>query len=103
MPARRMEFAPAALWGFGQGVDVTVAVRPQQVAALAQAQSTGSLSLSLVGADDETVAEAIEVDQNMLLGIEEVAAPAPIAQEEICTIKTRRGGEVISTPIPCTN
>ncbi|QFT94074.1 hypothetical protein FIU86_14585 [Roseovarius sp. THAF9] len=81
---------------------VTVAIKPQQVAALAQAQSTGSLSLSLVGADDETVAEAIEVDQNMLLGIEQAAAPAPEVQEEICTIKTRRGGEVISTPIPCT-
>ena len=81
---------------------VTVAIKPQQVAALAQAQSTGSLSLSLVGADDETVAEAIEVDQNMLLGIEQAAAPAPKVQEEICTIKTRRGGEVISTPIPCT-
>lgn len=82
---------------------VTVAVKPQQVASLAQAQSTGSLSLSLVGAEDETVAEAIEVDQNMLLGIQAEAAPAPQIQEEICTIKTRRGGEVISTPIPCTN
>ena len=82
---------------------VTVAIKPQQVAALAQAQSTGSLSLSLVGAEDETVAEAIEVDQNMLLGIEAAAAPAPKVQEQICTIKTRRGGEVISTPIPCTN
>lgn len=80
---------------------VTVAIKPQQVAALAQAQSTGSLSLSLVGADDETVAQAIEVDQNMLLGIERAAAPAPQVKEEICTIKTRRGGEVISTPIPC--
>ncbi|MGK7651784.1 Flp pilus assembly protein CpaB [Roseovarius sp. B08] len=80
---------------------VTVAIKPQQVASLAQAQSTGSLSLSLVGADDETVAEAIEVDQNMLLGIEQAAAPAPQVQEEICTIKTRRGGEVIATPIPC--
>ena len=82
---------------------VTVAIKPQQVASLAQAQSTGSLSLSLVGAEDETVAEAIEVDQNMLLGIEAAVAPAPEIQKEICTIKTRRGGEVISTPIPCTN
>lgn len=82
---------------------VTVSVLPQQVAALAQAQSSGKLSLSLVGAEDETIAEAIEVDMNSILGIEEVAAPAPVAREEICTIKTRRGGEVISTPIPCTN
>ncbi|HBR37195.1 MAG TPA: Flp pilus assembly protein CpaB, partial [Sulfitobacter pontiacus] len=42
---------------------VTVAVQPYQVAALAQAQSTGDLSLSLVGAEDDTVAGEIEVDQ----------------------------------------
>ncbi len=82
---------------------VTVSVRPHQVAALAQAQSSGRLSLSLVGAEDDSVAEAIEVDQRSLLGIAEVAPPQEAPREEICTIKTRRGGEVISTPIPCTN
>ena len=82
---------------------VTVSVRPHQVAALAQAQSTGRLSLSLVGAEDDSVAEAIEVDQRSLLGIAEVEMPEEAPQKEICTIKTRRGGEVISTPIPCTN
>ncbi|MEQ8292622.1 MAG: Flp pilus assembly protein CpaB [Roseovarius sp.] len=82
---------------------VTVSARPQQVASLAQAQSTGRLSLSLVGAEDDSIAEAIEVDQRSLLGIEEqVVESAPI-QQEICTIRTRRGGEVIETPIPCTN
>lgn len=82
---------------------VTVSARPQQVASLAQAQSTGQLSLSLVGAEDDSIAEAIEVDQRSLLGIEEqVVESAPIEQE-ICTIRTRRGGEVIETPIPCTN
>lgn len=82
---------------------VTVAVKPQQVAALAQAQSSGRLSLSLVGALDDTVAEAIEVDQRRLLGIttQAVVEQAPIA--ETCTIRTRRGAEVIETPIPCTN
>ena len=82
---------------------VTVAVKPHQVAALAQAQSTGRLSLSLVGAEDDSVADAIEVDQRSLLGIVEAEAPEEVVQQEICTIKTRRGGEVISTPIPCTN
>lgn len=82
---------------------VTVSVRPHQVAALAQAQSTGRLSLSLVGAEDDSVAEAIEVDQRSLLGIAELEIPQEAPREEICTIKTRRGGEVISTPIPCTN
>lgn len=82
---------------------VTVAVKPQQVAALAQAQSTGRLSLSLVGAEDDSVAEAIEVDQRRLLGLAEVEAPMEAPQQEVCTIRTRRGAEVISTPIPCTN
>ncbi|HCI05986.1 MAG TPA: Flp pilus assembly protein CpaB, partial [Sulfitobacter sp.] len=49
---------------------ITVAIRPEQVAALAQAQSSGRLSLSLVGADDDTIASAFQIDQDMLLGIE---------------------------------
>jgi len=83
---------------------VTVAATPQQVAALAQAQSTGRLSLSLVGALDETTSEVIEVDQNRLLGIQaaEVQAP-PEMEEERCTVRTRRGSEVVMTSIPCTN
>jgi len=84
---------------------VTVAATPQQVAALAQAQSTGRLSLSLVGALDETTAEVIEVDQNRLLGIQAIEdAPAPVIEkEERCVIRTRRGSEVVMTQIPCTN
>ena len=61
---------------------VTVEVTPQQVAALAQAQSTGSLSLSLVGLTDENVAGAIEVDQRTLLGMpEDVAAPEVVPRQ----------------------
>ncbi|QYX57555.1 Flp pilus assembly protein CpaB [Roseovarius sp. SCSIO 43702] len=84
---------------------VTVAASPQQVAALAQAQSTGKLTLSLVGAGDETVAEAIEVDQSSLLGLAqvEIEQEAPRIEEEVCTIRTRRGSEVIVSEIPCTN
>lgn len=83
---------------------VTVAVDPTQVAALAQAQSSGRLSLSLVGAgDDVVIASNIEVNQRDLLGIVE-SAPAPAAVEEkVCTIRTRRGAEVVNLPIPCTN
>ncbi|WP_170465533.1 Flp pilus assembly protein CpaB [Ruegeria arenilitoris] len=82
---------------------VTVAATPEQIAALAQARNTGRLSLALVGLADETVASAIEVDQRKLLGIKEVApAPAPV-QERICTVNTRRGGEIVKTQIPCTN
>ena len=82
---------------------VTVSVKPEQVASLAQAQSSGRLSLSLVGADDDSVASAISVDQRSLLGIEEMVVEAAPVEKEVCTIRTRRGGEVIETPIPCTN
>jgi len=82
---------------------VTVAVKPEQVAALAQAQTTGSLSLSLVGADDDTVAQAIEIDQGTLLGIEREAAVIQAEEKRVCTIRTRRGAEVVEIPIPCTN
>lgn len=83
---------------------VTVAVSPQQVAALAQAQSTGNLSLALVGADDDTTASAIEVDQRALLGIEvEEEVKQEVAAPKVCTIRTRRGAEVVELPIPCTN
>jgi pilus assembly protein CpaB len=83
---------------------VTVEVTPQQVASLAQAQSTGALSLSLVGNDDDVVATAIEVNQASLLGIEAAApAPAPQAAPQVCSIRTRRGADVVEIPIPCTN
>ncbi len=81
---------------------VTVEATPQQVAALAQAQATGRLALSLVGAQDDSVAEAVEVDMRRLLGLEEervVEAPA----ERVCTIRTRRGSDMVEIPIPCTN
>ena len=81
---------------------VTVAVKPSQVAALAQAQTTGNLSLSLVGAGDDTVAEAIEIDQRRLLGIVD-EVQAEVKQERVCTIRTRRGAEMVEIPIPCTN
>ncbi len=82
---------------------VTVVVTPEQVAALAQAQNTGRLSLALVGVEDETASNSVEVDQRKLLGIKE-AAPVPVAVEkEVCTIRTRRGGETVVTEIPCTN
>ncbi|WP_238365990.1 Flp pilus assembly protein CpaB [Mesobacterium pallidum] len=83
---------------------VTVAGTREQVARLQQAQGSGRLSLSLRGATDETTsAETITIDQNNLLGIQ-IAAPqeeAPI--EKVCTIRTRRGAEVVELPIPCTN
>lgn len=79
---------------------VTVEVTQQQVAALAQAQSAGRLSLALVGRDDDTVAGAVQIDQNTLLGIEEQAI-VEVQQKRVCTVRTRKGAEIIETPIPC--
>ena len=83
---------------------VTVEASPQQVAALAQAQSTGKLSLSLVGAQDDTTAGAVEINQRQLLGIpEEEQVVEKKAEKQVCTIRTRKGSDVIEIPIPCTN
>lgn len=82
---------------------VTVAARPEQVAALAQAQTTGSLSLALVGVDDDTIASAIEVNQRSLLGLGAIETAPELVEEKVCTIRTRRGAEVVAIPIPCTN
>lgn len=82
---------------------VTVAVRPEQVAALALAQSTGRLTLALVGANDDTVAQSIEVDQRALLGIGAYVPAAEPAQAKVCSVRTRRGAEVVEIPIPCSN
>ncbi|SEN42103.1 pilus assembly protein CpaB [Roseovarius tolerans] len=82
---------------------VTVSATPQEVAALAQAQSTGGLALSLVGALDESLSEVIEVDQRRLLGLQAQVVEEPKPEAARCTVRTRRGAEVIETPIPCTN
>jgi pilus assembly protein CpaB len=82
---------------------VTVEASPEQVARLAQAQATGKLALSLVGANDASIAGMVEVDSRSLLGIEQqVAAEAPVA-ERVCSVKTRKGADVVDIPIPCTN
>ncbi len=81
---------------------VTVEVSPEQVARLAQAQATGRLALALVGVGDETVSARVEVDGAGLLGIE--AQQIVIAeQEKVCTVRNRKGGEVVEIEIPCTN
>lgn len=79
---------------------VTLEVTPDQVAALAQAQSTGDLYLSLVGIEDDTIASEIEVDQARLLGLVQREPEAPVVEEQVevervCTIRARRGAEVV--------
>lgn len=78
---------------------VTVEVGPTEVAKLAQAQATGRLSLSLVGADDQIVSNDVSVDQRDLLGIE-------VQQKEErkrCFVNRRQGEEISRIEIPCTN
>ncbi|GAA6199968.1 Flp pilus assembly protein CpaB [Aquicoccus sp. SU-CL01552] len=82
---------------------VTVSVRPEQVAALAQAQTSGRLALALVGVEDDTIVDPIEVDQRALLGLGEEVETVEAKQPEVCTIRTRRGSEVVEIQIPCTN
>ncbi len=85
---------------------LTVQVSQNDVLGLAQLQTTGSLSMSLVGAGDTTEASVVEVDQASLLGLQQLApeaAPVPQAAPQACTIRTRRGAEVVEIPIPCTN
>lgn len=84
---------------------VTVAATPEQVARLAQAQSTGRLTLSLARDASETLEGTVETDTNSMLGIvEEVVAPEVVVQEEKkCYTKQRSGGVLVDTniEIPC--
>ncbi|MEM9425194.1 MAG: Flp pilus assembly protein CpaB [Pseudomonadota bacterium] len=81
---------------------VTVEVNPTEVAKLAQAQSTGRLSLSLLGADETVVSVEVEVDQRDLLGIQVEEAAQ---QERKCFVMRRVGEELRPTNIEteCTN
>ncbi|MEM7438969.1 MAG: Flp pilus assembly protein CpaB [Pseudomonadota bacterium] len=79
---------------------VTVAASSRTIASLVQAQSTGKLLLSLRGINDETVEDGIEVTHKDLLGLEEEIVAK---EKEVCTIKNRKGAEVIEIPIPCSN
>jgi pilus assembly protein CpaB len=82
---------------------VTLAAAREDVARLTQAQATGRLNLALVGTTDTSVAGKIEVDSNRLLGITPEQAAAVPQAPKVCTIKMRKGADVVETPIPCTN
>jgi len=76
---------------------VTVEVSPLTVAALAQAQSTGRLTLSLRGADDDGSSGLVQIDQNTLIGrVEEV-----VQEERQCFITVRKGEETVQMPTKC--
>lgn len=81
--------------------NVTVEATPEQAAALAQAQNSGRLSLALVGINDDSVSQSIEMTQDRLLGVvrEEQVVDVP----RICHVRTRRGNELVLIETPCTN
>ncbi|PWE49404.1 Flp pilus assembly protein CpaB [Thioclava sp. NG1] len=81
---------------------VTAEVSPEQVAALTLAQNTGRLTLSLVGLENSAQLGQIEINRDELLGIKKEEVKQ-VEKAQVCTIKTRKGTEVIETPIPCTN
>jgi pilus assembly protein CpaB len=91
----------------GRAGTITVAVTPERVARLTQAQATGRLTMSLVGDGEQVIEESIEVDTNALLGIvkEEVVAAPEVVVAPKCYAKQRSGTEIIQTniEIPCTN
>lgn len=78
---------------------VTLEVSPAEVGRLAQAQATGRLSLSLVGADETVVSNDISVNQRELLGIQTTTKQ----ERERCFVRRRQGEETIAIEIPCTN
>ncbi len=79
---------------------VTVEATPLQVAGLAQAQATGRLALSLVGAEDTDQIDSVEVDARILLGREERKV-VQTQRQKVCSVRTRKGSEIIETPVEC--
>jgi pilus assembly protein CpaB len=81
---------------------VTVSGSREQIARLAQGQGTGRLSLSVVGHGAGASEGLVEVTGASLLGIE-AQEVVQIQADKVCTIRTRKGGEAVEIPIPCTN
>lgn len=76
--------------------NVTVEASPEVVAKLAQAQATGRLTLALVGVADESISPEVEADITSIIGAAET-----VAQTRTCSVRTRRGAEMVRMPIPC--
>ncbi len=81
---------------------ITFAARPTDIAALTQAQAAGRLTLALVGLNDESASETVEVSRDELLGEREVVAEAAEGPR-VCTVRHRRGADVVEMQVPCTN
>jgi pilus assembly protein CpaB len=81
---------------------ITFAAQPEDIAALTQAQSAGNLTLALLGINDDATSETVEVSRDAILGEREDVAEAP-EPPEVCTVRNRRGAEVVVTQVPCTD
>ena len=78
---------------------VTVETTPDVVAKLAQAQATGRLTLALVGVTDDVASAEVTADASSIVG---ERAIAPVAEaKRTCSIRERRGKEVVVIPSPC--
>jgi pilus assembly protein CpaB len=78
---------------------VTVEAPPEVVAKLAQAQATGRLTLALVGVTDDIASPVVSADASSIVGEREIA---PVAEaKQSCSIRERRGQEVIIIASPC--
>lgn len=95
--------AKGAADGQIQNRSMTVAATPEQVGRLAQAQATGRLVMALVGNGDMIASGAVEIDTQGMLGIQAALPAAEIEAAKTCTIRTRKGSDVVEIPIPCTN
>jgi len=58
------------------------------------------LALSLRGAEDESIIGQLEVDQDALIGREKVVKKKKVV-EQVCTIKLRKGADVVVVPTDC--
>lgn len=82
---------------------VVVQVTPEEVALLTQAQNSGRLTLSLVGAGDVAVTGPVTVDNSALTGEQDAAPAAPVVQERRCFVTQRSGTESVQVEIECSD
>lgn len=78
---------------------VTVEVSPIVVASLAQARTSGRLSLALRGVGEEELLGNVAVNQQDLLGIQEVVEQ----EKKKCFNRIRRGNQVQAFEVPCSD
>ncbi|MEO1562093.1 MAG: Flp pilus assembly protein CpaB [Pseudomonadota bacterium] len=81
---------------------ITIAIPPQTVATLVQAQNSGKLVVSLRGLGDTGAVGDLTVTRSDFLGIEEQEEEV-IVEEQKCFTTVRRGTEIVRTEIPCSN